>query len=103
VGWTYCRPRESGDPEIGGRTTDKRPCVDILASRRNGTLYVGVINDLGCRVAEHRANAVPGFTRRNGVHMRVFVEFHATIADAILREKRIKQCWRAWKLEAIKR
>jgi len=83
--------------------TDKRPCVYILASRRNGTLYVGVTSDLARRVAEHRADAVAGFTRRYGVHTLVFVEFHATIANAILREKRIKRWRRAWKLEAIER
>jgi len=83
--------------------TDKRPCVYILASRRNGTLYVGVTSDLARRVAEHRADAVAGFTQHYGVHTLVFVEFHATIADAILREKRIKQWRRAWKLKAIER
>ncbi len=83
--------------------TGKRPCVYILASRRNGTLYVGVTTNLARRVAEHRADAVAGFTRRYGVHTLVFEEFHATIADAILREKRIKRWRRAWKLAAIER
>jgi len=83
--------------------TDKRPCVDILASRRNGTLYVGVTSDLARRFAEHRADAVASFTQRYGVHTLALVEFHATIADAILREKRIKRWRRAWKLGAIER
>ena len=67
----------------------KRPCVYILASRRNGTLYVGVTSELGSRVWQHRSNAVGGFVRDYSVHRLVFAEFHETIADAILREKRI--------------
>jgi len=81
--------------------TEKRPCVYILASRRNGTLYVGVTNDLVRRVAEHRSNAVAGFVRDYGVYRLVFAELHATMPDAILREKRIKKWRRAWKLELI--
>jgi putative endonuclease len=50
---------------------DKRPSVYILASRRNGTLYIGVTSDLPRRVWEHRADAVPGFTRTYRVHMLV--------------------------------
>ncbi len=83
--------------------TYKRPCVYILASRRNGTLYVGVTSDLARRVFEHRSDEIAGFTRRFGVHMLVFAEFHAAMADAILREKRIKKWRRAWKLDAIER
>jgi putative endonuclease len=81
--------------------TEKRPCVYILASRRNGTLYVGVTSDLVRRVAEHRSSAVAGFVRDYGVYRLVFAEFHATMPDAILREKRIKKWRRAWKLELI--
>jgi putative endonuclease len=81
----------------------KTPCVYILASRRNGTLYVGVTSNLGRRVFEHRSNAVPGFVSTYGVYRLVFAEFHATMADAILREKRIKKWRRAWKLELIER
>jgi putative endonuclease len=81
--------------------TEKRPCVYILASRRNGTLYVGVTNDLVRRAAEHRSNAVAGFVRDYSVYRLVFAEFHATMPDAILREKRIKKWRRAWKLELI--
>ena len=81
--------------------TEKRPCVYILASRRNGTLYVGVTSDLARRVWQHRLIAVGGFVRDYGVRRLVFVEFHETMADAILREKRIKKWRRAWKLELI--
>jgi putative endonuclease len=75
--------------------------VYILANRRNGTLYVGVTSDLIRRVWEHRSGAVNGFTRDYGLHSLVFAEFHETMADAILREKRIKKWRRVWKLELI--
>jgi putative endonuclease len=83
--------------------TEKRPCVYILASQRNGTLYVGVTSDVARRVWQHRSNAVSGFVGDYGVYRLVFVEFHETMADAILREKRIKKWRRAWKLELIER
>ena len=80
---------------------EKRPCVYILASGRNGTLYVGVTSDLATRVWQHRSSAVDGFARHYRLHRLVFAEFHETMADAILREKRIKKWRRAWKLELI--
>jgi putative endonuclease len=83
--------------------SDKRPCIYILASRRNGTLYVGVTSDLARRAWEHRSDVVDGFTRHHGVHTLVFAEFHDTMAEAILREKQIKKWRRAWKLELIER
>ena len=83
--------------------SEKRPCVDILASKRNGTLYVGVTRDIARRAWQHRSNAVGGFVRDYGVHRLVVVEFHETMADAILREKRIKKWRRTWKLELIER
>jgi putative endonuclease len=83
--------------------SEKRPCVYILASKRNGTLYVGVTSDIARRAWQHRSNAVGGFVRDYGVHRLVFVEFHETMADAILREKRIKKWRRAWKLELMER
>ncbi|HMD65191.1 MAG TPA: GIY-YIG nuclease family protein [Stellaceae bacterium] len=83
--------------------TEKRPCVYILASQRYGTLYVGVTSDLVRRVWQHRSNAVAGFVQDYGVYRLVFVEFHETMVDAILREKRIKKWRRAWKLELIER
>jgi putative endonuclease len=83
--------------------SQKRPCVYTLASRRNGTLYVGVTSDLARRIFEHRSDAVGGFVRDYRVHRLVFAEFHDTMADAILREKRIKKWRRAWKLELIER
>ena len=81
----------------------KRPCVYILASRRNGTLYVGLTTDLARRVFEHRTHAVPGFTQRHRVERLVYVEFHDAVADAMLREKQLKRWKRAWKLALIER
>ena len=83
--------------------SEKRPCVHILASKRNGTLYTGVTSDIARRAWQHRSNAVDGFVRGYGVHRLVFVEFYETMADAILREKRIKKWRRAWKLELVER
>jgi len=81
----------------------KRPCVYILASRRNGTLYIGVTSDLALRIWQHKSNAVAGFVQDYGVHRLVFAEFRDTLKAAILREKRLKKCQRAWKLESIER
>jgi putative endonuclease len=83
--------------------TEKRPCVYMLASRRNGTLYTGVTSDVVGRLGAHRSRAVDGFTRRYNVQRLVLVEFHETMEEAILREKRIKKWRRAWKLALIER
>jgi putative endonuclease len=79
----------------------KHPCVYILASRRNGTLYVGVTSDLVKRVWEHQTNLVEGFTKRYGVHTLVWFEQHETMESAIAREKAIKEWKRRWKLDLI--
>jgi Predicted endonuclease containing a URI domain len=75
--------------------------VYILASRRNGTLYVGVTSELVKRVQQHREGLVPGFTKRYGVKLLVFTGLHRDINEAILREKCIKRWRRSWKLELI--
>ena len=75
--------------------------VYILASQRNGTLYVGVTNDLIRRVQEHREGLVPGFTKRYRVKVLVYFEVHQEISEAIAREKRIKRWRRDWKLQLI--
>ena len=77
----------------------KQPAVYLLVSRYRGTLYVGVTSDLVQRIWQHRQGLVEGFTQRYGVHMLVWFEQHATMLDAIAREKRIKEWKRAWKLE----
>ena len=81
----------------------RRPCVYILASKRNGTLYVGVTSDVARRTWEHKSDAAEGFTKDYGVHRLVFAEFHETMPDAILREKQIKKWRRVWKLDLIER
>ena len=84
-------------------TLSKQPCVYILASDRNGTLYVGVTSDLTKRVWEHKNDLVPGFTKRYGVHDLVWYELHDSMESAISREKTIKEWKRQWKLELIER
>mgnify|MGYP001598204962 CR=1 FL=1 len=81
----------------------KQPCVYLLASRRNGTLYVGVTSDLVKRVWEHKENLVDGFTKRYGVHTLVWYELHESMEAAIHREKAIKEWKRRWKLELIEK
>jgi putative endonuclease len=75
--------------------------VYILASRRNGTLYVGVTSDLVKRIWEHKNDLAEGFTKRYGVHALVWHEPHETMTGAIAREKAIKEWKRRWKLELI--
>jgi putative endonuclease len=77
------------------------PATYLLASHRNGTLYVGVTSDLLKRVHEHREGLLGGFTRNYGVHRLVWFEQHATMEHAITREKRIKKWNRAWKIALI--
>jgi putative endonuclease len=79
----------------------RSPCVYLLASTRNGTLYCGVTSDLVARLHHHREHVVSGFTKRYGVTRLVWYEQHTTMESAILREKRIKKWNRAWKLELI--
>ncbi|TYP90989.1 MULTISPECIES: GIY-YIG nuclease family protein [Nitrosomonas] len=73
----------------------------MLASRRNGTLYVGVTSNLVKRVWEHKNNIVKGFTQKYGVHTLVWFELHETMESAIRREKAIKEWKRDWKLKLI--
>jgi len=80
-----------------------QPCVYILASKRNGTLYVGVTSNLAKRVWEHREQLVEGFTRKYGVHELVYYEIHDDMISAITREKQIKKWNRAWKLKLIEK
>ena len=75
--------------------------VYMLASQRNGTLYVGVANDLARRVEEHLSGAVPGFTKKHGVKRLVWYEPHDDVLAAIAREKALKKWRRAWKVALI--
>jgi putative endonuclease len=79
----------------------KRFLVYVMASARNGTLYVGVTSDVAKRVWRHRANVVEGFTSRYGPDLLVYFEEHPNAESAILREKRIKKWRRGWKLRLI--
>jgi putative endonuclease len=80
---------------------NKRPAVYVLASKRNGTLYIGVTSDLIKRVWEHKNDLAAGFTRRYGVHLLVWYELHENMESAIVREKRLKEWQRHWKIELI--
>jgi putative endonuclease len=75
--------------------------VYILASRRNGTLYIGVTSNLIKRVWEHREGFVDGFTRQYGVKQLVWYELHESADGAIAREKQLKKWNRAWKIRLI--
>ncbi len=77
--------------------------VYILASRRNGTLYVGVTNDVMRRTWEHKKDLVEGFTRKYGVHILVYYELFGDINIAIAREKRLKRWNGAWKIKLIEK
>ncbi len=79
----------------------KQPAVYILASKRNGTLYVGVTSNLVKRIWEHKNNFTEGFTKRYEIHHLVWYEMHEDMDSAIQREKRVKGWKRAWKLELI--
>ncbi|RDI61874.1 GIY-YIG nuclease family protein [Microvirga subterranea] len=81
----------------------ERYAVYILASRKNGTLYIGVTGNLPQRMEQHKALAVPGFTRRYRVTTLVYVERYADVTEAIAREKQLKGWNRAWKIRLIER
>ena len=79
----------------------KDPCVYILASGWNGTLYVGVTSQLIPRVWQHKNDLADGFTKKYRIHDLVWFEQHESMESAILREKAIKEWRRAWKVELI--
>ena len=81
----------------------KEPCVYMLASRRNGTLYVGATSDLVQRVWQHKNGVFGGFTKRYKVHLLVWYELHETMENAFSREKALKEWRRKWKLDLIER
>ena len=79
----------------------KVPCVYILASKRNGTIYIGVTSNVVQRVWQHKKNLVKGFSERHNTHTLVWYEIHETMESALLREKRLKNWHRNWKLRLI--
>ena len=78
-----------------------RAFVYIMASKRNGTLYIGMTTDLVGRVYKHRNRLVPGFTAKYGVRNLVYFEAFEDVQEAIVREKRLKKWNRNWKIRAI--
>ena len=80
---------------------EKRGYVCIMASRRNGTLYIGVTSDLAKRVWEHREGRIDGFTKRYGCKVLVWFSVFGSLESAIRREKQMKEWQRAWKLRVI--
>jgi putative endonuclease len=82
-------------------TRDFAPTVYLMASRRNGTLYLGVTSNLLQRIAQHRAGTPGGFTEVHKVKILVWFEPHPTMESAIVREKRLKAWKRGWKLDLI--
>jgi putative endonuclease len=77
--------------------------IYILASKRNGTLYIGITNDLVRRVYEHKHNMVDGFTKKYGVHLLVYYEHTESIEAALKREKQMKKWRRQWKINLIEK
>ena len=94
---SFLRRQESRSREM------KQYYVYILASKRNGTLYIDVTNDLLRRVWEHKNDLVEGFTRKYQVHNLVYYEAYGDIYDAIEREKRMKKWKRQWKINLIEK
>ena len=77
--------------------------IYIVASRRNGTLYVGMTGNLRRRISEHKESLIPGFTQKYGVNKLVYFEEYQNVHDAIDREKRLKKWNRAWKIRLIRK
>lgn len=80
-----------------------QPCIYILASKRNGTLYIGVTSNLIKRIWEHKSNLVEGFTKQYQVHDLVWYEISENMESAIIREKQLKEWKRQWKLDLIEK
>ena len=81
----------------------KQPCVYILASKRDGVLYIGGTSDLCNRVSLHKQDLIEGFTKKYGVHILVYYETHRTMSAAIRREKQLKKWRRDWKVRLIEK
>ena len=81
----------------------KQPALYILASHKDGTLYIGVTSNLVKRVYEHKHALVDGFTKQYGVHLLIYYEMHSTMEDAILREKQMKKWKREYKVNLIEK
>ncbi len=93
--------RKAGPAKYPSGHPMKQPCVYIMSSGRNGTLYVGVSSDLVQRVWQHKNGSAGGFTKHYKVKLLVWYEVHGTMESAIKREKALKRWYRAWKIELI--
>jgi len=82
---------------------EKAGYVYIMASRRKGTIYIGMTSDLAGRAYQHREGLIGGFTKRYGCKLLVWFEAHDTIEGARARELQMKEWRRSWKLEAIEK
>ncbi len=80
---------------------DFQPTVYLLTNRKYGALYVGVTSNLLQRISQHRDNHFKGFSSENGTHILIWFEQHATMESAIIREKRIKNWNRQWKINLV--
>ncbi len=80
---------------------EKQPCIYILASQKNGTLYIGVTSNLVQRIYQHKNNLVKGFTEKYQVHNLVYYELAESMQAAITREKQMKKWKREWKINVI--
>ncbi|HLW91901.1 MAG TPA: GIY-YIG nuclease family protein [Roseiarcus sp.] len=93
------------DSRLRGMTvlamSERNYAVYILASRRNGTLYIGVTNNLSIRIYQHRSGVGSAFTAKYGVKLLVWYEFYTDVKEAIAREKQLKKWERKWKLKLI--
>lgn len=83
------------------RSCMRNAYVYIMASKRNGTLYIGVTSNLAKRVYEHRHDVADGFTKKYKTHRLVYFETHEDIREAIVREKQLKNWQRLWKIRLI--
>ena len=94
---------EVSNPRAGTQESamNKQPAIYILASKRNGTLCIGVTSNLIKRIRKHRNNLLEGFTERYGVHNPVWYEPHVSMESAIQREKQLKDWKRRWKMRLI--
>ncbi len=81
----------------------KQYFVYVLASKKNGTLYFGVANDLNRRICEHKSGMAEGFTKKYGVNRLVYFESTNDAGSAIQREKRLKKWNRQWKIALIEK
>ncbi len=81
----------------------KQPYVYILASKKNGTIYIGVTSNLIQRIWQHKNNQVEGFTKKYNVHTLVYYEQHEEMESAIIRENQMKKWKRDWKIQLIEK